>query len=620
MEVLAEQKVPCFQTMAEADPTIALLANLLTQCHILSSDSDFYIFTGSKPIPLNTLKFAKAARGKKGYLAGDNPKNISEKVWTLQGECISLSEICKKEFRLNSPDMLALAAVLLGNDDVPPEVMKDLKNLRADGTSLKIRITKMFEQLSRYPNADAAIRALSLRLSPESRANFMILAQRNMRSYNGEGGEKAVWMKIKGSMELSNWIDKAFEEKRFPEKDDDPISFDFKKLNEFECLKKHSGAIRHLLDKAIEEQKEIAGSMDRVPNWFKDKHISCELQTYLLNIVKNEVVFLNPQVEMFGFPSTHDLSIPIIRVTAGILTGIENCGQIELVSANRGKVNRVFVSPLTEISFYGVVPLLVKYNERNDPFDFKSTKDFGQVMTHESRTSLILGALGIQEKTGELKFYEGWPLSYKIWIATLMYFIKKKLYTPDQNREPIKCLAVLTSIFLCIIKNLIVNPGKQTAVPGNKCLTAIHALHKATSDPKKLLSIRKFFEKYEDFSKVSANSKFLKTYDISISYAISQYFCILYHTEMLNNLLCNPFRSPKIRYTMNNFFVYNFADYIINELEKRDPDDRVFNDVIAEATGVFEINEVLYEFLGVCYDINKVMPESENPLPKIFIV
>ncbi|CAL8115504.1 unnamed protein product [Orchesella dallaii] len=155
LEVLAEQKIPCYQTMGEADFTIAYVAHLLGDCYILSSDSDF--------MEENNALEVKA-------------DGSPTKVWTLQAQFVSIHRLCDEEFQMRDRRLLPLATVILGNDYIHAKAFKSFQALKANNESRK-NITE---------NSISKIVSM----------------------YEGMDGEKRVWTTLKGDLDLSKWINR----------------------------------------------------------------------------------------------------------------------------------------------------------------------------------------------------------------------------------------------------------------------------------------------------------------------------------------------------------------------------------------------------------------------------
>lgn len=553
-----------YQSIGEADPTIAFVAKLLKNCPILSCDSDFYIYISAKVIPLGSLKFAKATPSRKNKPAGEN--YVQEKIWTLQGERVSLPKLCNQEFKLSNPKLLPLAAVILGNDTVEKSFSTQFLPARAVGKgSLKMNISMVLKWLAEQRSVDTAIRAITESVPSNQQKRMVQLLLANIAIYEGESGETKIWERLKKDTDLSDCIDKEVEEK----------------LN----LTKINVLLRSLDIKNCESSENL-----NLPSWYQEEHISCHFQTYLLNIHKNHVVFLTPQIEMYESASSHHDSIPVIQVTAGILTGNSTI-DIQLITHRKGKLFSEKINPVLELQKFGKLPLF------EDPQLGYAKEQFSQTLSHERRVDLLMATLNLHDKD-KIGFVKAWPSSYRIWMATLAYYFKCKL--SSKKLEQCECLAVLASIFLCIIKNLLVNPCSpgKTSCEDNPFETLLKTVYAAIyQDPAKLQKIRKFYQKFEDYSNVTSK-KFLKNYGIRLAYSLSEYVGILFHTEMLNNLLGNPMKSPKVRYTLNNFFVYRLAQHIINIVEDNLNDNGVKLDLIADVTGIEEIRPLLREFLG----------------------
>ncbi|CAL8077597.1 unnamed protein product [Orchesella dallaii] len=176
LEVLAEQKIPCYQTMGEADCTIAYVAHLLGDCYILSSDSDFMVYINSKAILLKSLRFAKAAVGKSVLQKEENnalevkADGSPTKVWTLQAQFVSIHRLCDEEFQMRDRRLLPLAAVILGNDYIHAKAFKSFQALKANGNSHTSsgRIESIMKWLGRKQSVQVGVDALT-RLVDESK-------------------------------------------------------------------------------------------------------------------------------------------------------------------------------------------------------------------------------------------------------------------------------------------------------------------------------------------------------------------------------------------------------------------------------------------------------------------
>lgn len=607
---MAEQKVIHYQTLEEADATIAMVARSMNYCPILSSDSDFFIYPSTMPVSLKSLKFSlKQTKSSEK----DGPKG--DKVWALEGEYVSLMNICRKEFNLQTPHMLAMAAIVIGNDSIAKGAFPQFR--RHD--TLKARIEHVFKWAAKQTTLEAALESLLQNVPNEGNKKLLEASIRtNLQMYRGEFCDPLIWRRLEANADVITCMKKATIENEKLLKLVEKMKITTSKTNE---MKKSGpqptksrdtpGELAAVLATHNGQLRQIKPPRSYLPEWYKEKHVDCVLQTYLLNIVENQVVFLTPQVEMFGSPGSHNFSIPIIQVTAGILLGSTGPDpMITFESQENGKPTRFNMKPILELDGFGPVPLLKVKGEQDCN---SGSDDFAITLSHETRLKLILSTLCINDaKDLKLSFYDGWPASYRIWIATLAYFLKMKLYISEDRRDPLSSLPIIISIFLCIIKNLIISPGKLTVSSSNKCLAAVNALLQATqADPAKLKKIREFYQRFEDHTLDVTTGKAPKakakklSYDIFIPYTLSQYLCIVYHTEMLNNLMGNPLKSPKVRYTVNNFFIYNLSRYISEKLDASE--GAIFNNVVATIVGVQEIYDVLFELITVCFQVGDLV-------------
>ncbi|CAL8120255.1 unnamed protein product [Orchesella dallaii] len=185
----------------------------------------------------------------------------------------------------------------------------------------------------------------------------------------------------------------------------------------------------------------------------------------------------------------------------------------------KGRIEIKTLFPLTKLPMFGEVPKL-----------FKGTvnTEFKKQLTYDKKLALISETL-FGDNSKAPNYVQSWPASYRIWVACLLHYVLNKGNSKTLKKREI--LAISCSIFLFVFKNLLVNPSEQkskassTAKNDNPNLTLFQQAIKESTE--KLKSVRSFYQKFENFSEVTGK-KFIKSYDMRISYGLSEYLCSVF--------------------------------------------------------------------------------------------
>jgi len=315
------------------------------QCPLLSSDSDFYIYPNVQNIPLGAIDFRKYHLG----------KDKSGKRHAIAAKVLSLERLCKEEFKFQDLRLIPLAPVILGNDRISTATFANLHKDKA--TDKFHRIKYVFQWLGKHRDYDHVLTVILQSLKEADRNEMLSLVKSVLSNYQGEHGEPRVWNSLVKDLNLN--LD--------------------------------------MIDEGLPPQAEDVESL-----WYLPLHTNSTFPTYLLNILRNRTILLPPQVEISHLPSTHALSLDIIRVTAAILLGEAD---IILITRERKNVNTVEVTTLTELSGFGPIPTIHDPKFRNKGL------------------TLLQSLFQLSEK--EFAFVSEWPASLKFLVSSILYFFKK---------------------------------------------------------------------------------------------------------------------------------------------------------------------------------------------------
>ncbi|CAL8115512.1 unnamed protein product [Orchesella dallaii] len=207
-------------------------------------------------------------------------------------------------------------------------------------------------------------------------------------------GGKRVWTTLKGDLDLSKWINGEAQKLENgcngtlegEGQGESPLNIAKDKVTDAKLDHLMRATASALLgDESIDLYKKanfehklakleakICNSL--LPSWFLEAHTTCELQNYLLNLYKNHLVIFTPQVEWFEDDSCHELSVPIISVTAGILL-CDDAYKFYVLTRMKGRIENKTLWSLTKLPMLGEVPKLFEGTVLNTEFKKQLTYD-----------------------------------------------------------------------------------------------------------------------------------------------------------------------------------------------------------------------------------------------------
>jgi len=604
VEILQEQKILRLQTEGEADSTIAFVARKLGNCPILSSDSDFHMYVNAVVLPLHTLRFKKVTPKKAASTKGANKfvDGKIEKVWTLHSQFVSLKKLCDKQFKMRDQRLILLAAVILGNDYIPPDVFGKLRNVYSHHRKIVnvVKIASLLKWLGQQSCFDLVLDEMLGSVKEDQRTKVEKLVKKIISIYEGKEGEEYVWKSVMTNGKIDQFLQEDGADDKYnvedlvsrldlldvssqsPEAPDDELTSDLENSDsEIDADEDDEISISNTLHGQIEHNELISKmvaveNMNKtsLPEWYLECHVSCSLDTYLLKLIRNKTVFLTPQVETKSLPSSHAMSLPIIRVLGGILLHPDD--SLTLVTRSKNQITEEVVKPIVKLPNYGALPNL-----------YKTEESLRKALSLDQRRLLVLDTLGLGSPE-YIQFIEEWPVSLRVWIMGVIYFIRKSKEESEEKSEfqdaRKAAVSVAIAILISVLKNSVVNPPtlvSTSTLNANEKRTISQLL--VENDSVLLSKLRKFYATYESFDDTSSRD-FKRSYDIHRPYNFSQFCCILYHLSHLNRLLGDPFKAPKVSYSVNSWFIYKFSGTMNHDSELFDQNDFDYGKFLQEVT------------------------------------
>ncbi|KAL0171531.1 hypothetical protein M9458_031842, partial [Cirrhinus mrigala] len=252
-QVLHKLKVPLVQCLEEADWEIAALAKEWN-CPVLSDDSDFFVFNlkgGFLPTTYFVWKNVKVDKD-------TNQKFIRAKIFTV-------GEFCES-FRM-SPELLPVAAAILGNDYVKPQNIKclGLEVYSTLGTKHAL-IDGLLNWLSQFPGPEEAVSA------------FLKLTRNKKKTL----------------------VQEAL----------------FKGIQEYKLI---SGSLAQFFQLKTIPRTAYTGPLQVLPKWTLRPLLEGKMSSSIIDALVQQRVSLVFQVENFQLPCSSETSRPIRQVIYGLL-------------------------------------------------------------------------------------------------------------------------------------------------------------------------------------------------------------------------------------------------------------------------------------------------------------
>ncbi|CAL8071637.1 unnamed protein product [Orchesella dallaii] len=634
LEVMVELNIHCFQTVMSSEYTIAFVAKLLGNCFILSSKSDFLLFINNVTIRFHSLKFAKVVSRETVTDQNAGTTNVGSK-WALVAEYKVIHQLCDQEFCLKDRKLLPLAAVILENDYICSTIaFKALSTSSHQVDTPSNRLANLMKWLRSKPSLEDGITCLMSLLSEPKRLRSTWIINKIIKMYEGLNGESGVWLAIQKKLDTSAWtnavaMDLVFS--RIPGEDTvakppnaklhcpkDWLPFEPRVLDvcDFEELREANRNARAGTHSLMEEKfRQHTDSLEfklylkSLPQWFIDGHTNCEFQPYLLNIVKNRRMTLNAQVERWESENCHNISHRIIRTTATILLH-EDCQFRVTCRKNQGISSKKLhlLSPTELDDIGGHLPTMYfKGFFINNQFKEELKKIITINSDTESNNVSKPKNLAIIEEVlfganlAARIYVQAWPEACRIWIACLIYYVD----CGNGNIEKREVMSVALSILFCIIKFPLVNPGRlsfKRFTTEQMNYSPLARYQRAMKEaPEKLNIVREFYHKHERFFGVTgAGAPLIEPYDLKIFHAMSEYQCMVFHTNTLNSLLDKPYKPPNVRYTLNNFLMCNLAHVFLPDLLPTGPTVEQICGKLFDTCKVQELLPIVQEFFSYC--------------------
>ncbi|CAL8071639.1 unnamed protein product [Orchesella dallaii] len=627
LEVMVEKKILCFQTAMKSEFTIAFAARLLANCFILSSKSDFLLFINNKTIRFQSLRFVKVASG----------ETVQEREkYLLQAEYILVHRLCDEEFKLKDDRLLPLAAVMVGNEYIYNKAVLTFQPLSTSAHQANTpsnRIANLMKWLGRNPSLHEGITCLMSLLSEPKRLRSTWIANKILCMYEGVNGELGVWFAIQKKLDISPWtntqevdllvsptpgrntVADAPNAKLHCPKDWLPLEprkmevCDHKEYKEAcETIDNTHTLMEERFNQHI-ESLEFKLYLNILPQWFIDAHTNCEFQPYLLNIFKNHHMTVNSQVECWNGKNCHKISIPIIQITTSILFE-DNFKYVVVGRGNECTSTEKFrfSTSIKDIGrnvptmyFKGLV-INVQFKEQlNKIVTIECGMEHNNVYK-PNKLAIIEGVL-FGSHISTCTYIQYWPAPYRISIACLFYYVRNNCGNHNTGKR--EAIAVAFSTLFCIIKTFLVNPDScTTAQLNNSPLVILQSAIQRS--PEKLKIVREFFQMQEDYSGVTGTPA-TDSCNKEICNAMSEYHCLVFHTEMLNSLLQKPYKSLNVHSTINNSLIYNLAKKILHGFIPNGAEFRDFGINFSKVCKVEELIPIVQGFIDSCPEITEFM-------------
>lgn len=445
-EVLIDMGIRFAQNDFEADDEIAAIARQLN-CPVLSYDSDFFIYDVLY-IPFSTV--CLEAYKMETSTSEDTKYYIECKIYSVEHFLSRLGGLNR--------DMLPLMAALLGNDYIKRSVFskfyQNLNIAKGKRNHLEKRISALLDWLRNETFQSALFRVLG-RMKKSRRRVVAAQIQRIVSGYTQCSSILNPYLSIEmehkngAEHEINKILDVIQKEGDYPgldaisndseassssDAEDEEEEEGEDEVSESEDMVNVTAAVAssrsdeevqandvYAIDLKELSVEECTIESD-IPDWLLNSFRGGNIHSCVMDILTLRTYFCVPQIEEYAYPHSHQISLPILRVIAGLLLESNDSLLRYWTRNNNNRLEWFTVEPITGTNSVKKFPLLERLPET--PLSV--------------RKQILMEALGLEKEIVLV------PCEWELFIATIVFWLKNM-------KVPNISVCHLHTLVMCIV-------------------------------------------------------------------------------------------------------------------------------------------------------------------------
>ncbi|XP_076297928.1 protein asteroid-like isoform X1 [Lasioglossum baleicum] len=539
-QTLRKKNIRHVQCVFEADETIAAVAKIL-KCPVLSFDSDFYIY-GTFYVPFDTLS--------SNVVKNSDNKNIIR--CKLYHHMYLLNS-----FKGLNHRTLSLAAVLLGDEKINPEMLKNVMYQIQGREGYRNIIQNTLRWLSKR-TVEKVITEIIRGIPQSMRRPILDTIESIINDYTCINVPAAVLATLsipKYTMDPTTIYkyEGNIEDIKFNGVYDE---------HDFETIGDSESDLTKMKDIIIEHRTVQNGDdsiINKLPTWFADGVSAAKYSPSLINIIDQHAVIFPVQVEDVKRPTSSLIALKIVKVIYGLLSSMVDHKRTYMKYVIRDKNMDLICNELegTRTNLASVRELSII--ERKDILD---------------------DTLGVKN----MKCIDELLPEWKLYIACIKYWSDQEEIVKSD-----KCYAA--SIILCILYNICCSKKfskDESQVHDCKpnCSDEILVEAYRNIDVKNCTTAVQYFTRHSQEDK---RSFYMRDVNISIVHAFAQFQISLLYAMDLNSLLGFPYEQPFIADLFNGTFLHNLC----TELQKHEDISVHISHVLKDSPTMLKMFDIL---------------------------
>ncbi|XP_015609301.1 protein asteroid isoform X1 [Cephus cinctus] len=616
-DIMQEKGIQYAQCLFEADDNIAAVARVLG-CPVLSFDSDFYVYDVLY-IPFDTLhhNVVKSSTNN-GYVKRCKLYKAERLLATFNGL---------------DRTMLPLAATLLGNDYIKRCVFRDFlrhlklsKSISKKTTVQQSRINAVFNWCKTH-NLNSAITMILSRVPKYHRKRVLNAIENMVNSYTSISSHMLLHLGFTNEF-VTEMVAKNLKKPFKYQEDIDNLMTDI--AEEVSSLTVSSASSEDSEsndeDEDIEDvedrQEEIEYNVKRsllniAPEWFVDEFSKVQFSSYFVDILYRQLYLCPPQIEDYAYPSSHEISLKIIRIIYTLLTS--NACNKSLEYIVRGTTKKICYCKLEPV-------------KQLWSCDVPTLHDL-----HKLPLNIRKGILGEALEISQEWPVNDLPMEWRLYILTLIYWAQQQNAPPktrchvytllfamlfniiDQKLGYYRSLKKFDKKFRKRIDSIIAEKKSVTCQTNNnpESTSLLEAYNNVTNEDC-LLAASFFISNFKVDHKVLSMPKI---FNITLVHVFAQFQSCLRHSMHLNALLDYPYARTKVAQVYNGTLLYNlYNNFVrrkdvpayINLILQNSPSLRlVFNALLTTVSPIFD-NFLENKVMGGKKRKNRIKQKNET--------
>ncbi|XP_024947585.1 protein asteroid isoform X2 [Cephus cinctus] len=371
-----------------------------------------------------------------------------------------------------------------------------------------------------------------------------------------------------------------------------------------------------------DRQEEIEYNVKRsllniAPEWFVDEFSKVQFSSYFVDILYRQLYLCPPQIEDYAYPSSHEISLKIIRIIYTLLTS--NACNKSLEYIVRGTTKKICYCKLEPV-------------KQLWSCDVPTLHDL-----HKLPLNIRKGILGEALEISQEWPVNDLPMEWRLYILTLIYWAQQQNAPPktrchvytllfamlfniiDQKLGYYRSLKKFDKKFRKRIDSIIAEKKSVTCQTNNnpESTSLLEAYNNVTNEDC-LLAASFFISNFKVDHKVLSMPKI---FNITLVHVFAQFQSCLRHSMHLNALLDYPYARTKVAQVYNGTLLYNlYNNFVrrkdvpayINLILQNSPSLRlVFNALLTTVSPIFD-NFLENKVMGGKKRKNRIKQKNET--------